>query len=118
MKSMLGVIIVLLVISVLTGTIEQVFHNTNELISTVSAYVQTGCIVLQSYLIYKQFKLSKEIEEKSRAENKGIFVLDNTNIKNRYKNKEWSNNKYDLRESISFHNVGNDHIIVKRSKNK
>lgn len=99
------VIIVCIIVSIITGTIETVFHNTNEFISSISDYVQAICVVLQSILIYKQFKLSQEIEEKSRAENKGIFILENND--KRY---------YNLKEGISFKNIGNDHVVVKGTK--
>ena len=101
----------LIIISIVTGTLEVVFHNTNELISTITACVQAICIVIQSILLFKQFKLSEIIEEKTRAENKGIFILDKTNIVGEIEKD--TNNKYDLNKEISFHNKGNDHVILK-----
>lgn len=104
-------IVVLIIISIVTGTVEVVFHNTNELMSTIAASVQAICIVIQCILLFKQLKLSEIIEEKTRAENKGIFILDRTNIVS--ENEEDTNNKYDLTKEISFHNKGNDHVILK-----
>jgi hypothetical protein len=104
-------IITLIIISIATGTLEVVFHNTNELMSTIATCVQAICIVIQCILLFKQLKLSETIEEKTRAENKGIFILDRTNIVG--ENEEYTNNKYDLNKEISFHNKGNDHVILK-----
>lgn len=103
--------IILIIVSVITGTTEVIFHNTNEVVMTISAYVQALCVVLQSVLIIKQFKLSERIEEKSRAENKGIFILDKTNIF--MEDEKFATNKYMLNKEISFHNKGNDHVILK-----
>lgn len=111
MKLEVTCIIILIIISIATGTLEVVFHNTNELMSTIAACVQAICIVIQCILLFKQLKLSEIIEEKTRAENKGIFILDRTNIVG--ENEEDTNNKYDLNKEISFHNKGNDHIILK-----
>ena len=115
MKVQIIFLIILIIISIETGTLEVAFHNTNELISSLSAYIQTICIVLQSFLIYKQFQLSKEIEEKARAEQKGIFILDITNIGNEFISELQTNNKYDLRKPLSFHNKGNDHVILNKT---
>lgn len=60
-------IVALIIISIVTGTVEVVFHNTNELMSTISACVQAICIVIQCILLFKQLKLSEIIEEKTRA---------------------------------------------------
>lgn len=104
-------IIFLIIISIITGTLEVVFHNTNELMTTISAFVQAICIVIQCILIYKQLRLSEMIEEKTREEKKGIFILDRTNITGI--DEKYTNNKYDLNREISFHNEGNDHVILK-----
>lgn len=101
----------LIIISIVIGTLEVVFHNTNELMSTIAACVQAICIVIQCIVIFKQLKLSEITEEKTRAENKGIFILDRRNIVG--ENEEDTNNKYDLAKEISFHNKGNDHVILK-----
>lgn len=103
--------VIILMIVLITGTFESILHNTNELMSIISSYVQTICIVVQSILLFKQLDLSQIIEEKTREENKGIFILDNTNIITG--REEESNNKYDLSKPIFFHNRGNDHVILK-----
>ena len=79
--------------------------------TTISAFVQAICIVIQCILIYKQLRLSEMIEEKTREEKKGIFILDRTNITGI--DEKYTNNKYDLNREISFHNKGNDHVILK-----
>ena len=111
MKLEIIFIIFLIIISIITGTLEVVFHNTNELMTTISAFVQAICIVIQCILIYKQLRLSEMIEEKTREEKKGIFILDRTNITGI--DEKYTNNKYDLNREISFHNKGNDHVILK-----
>ena len=40
MKLEIIFIIFLIIISIITGTLEVVFHNTNELMTTISAFVQ------------------------------------------------------------------------------
>lgn len=111
MKLEIIFIIFLIIISIITGKLEVVFHNTNELMTTISAFVQAICIVIQCILIYKQLRLSEMIEEKTREEKKGIFILDRTNITGI--DEKYTNNKYDLNREISFHNKGNDHVILK-----
>ena len=105
------ILILIVILVIITGTFELVLHNTNELMSIISSYVQTICIVVQSVVLFKQLDLSQVIEEKTREENKGIFILDATNIITG--RKEESNNKYDLSKPIFFHNRGNDHVILK-----
>ena len=109
MKWYIGIILTL-IICIVTGTLDAVFHNTNELVSSLASVIQAICIVIQSYLIYKQFKLSEKIDNKNKEEYKGIFLLDRTNINS---SNEIFNNKYDLTREVSFHNRGNDHVIVK-----
>ncbi len=111
MKLEIIFIIFLIIISIITGTLKVVFHNTNELMTTISAFVQAICIVIQCILIYKQLRLSEMIEEKTREEKKGIFILDRTNITGI--DEKYTNNKYDLNREISFRNKGNDHVILK-----
>ena len=111
MKLEIIFIIFVIIISIITGTLKVVFHNTNELMTTISAFVQAICIVIQCILIYKQLRLSEMIEEKTREEKKGIFILDRTNITGI--DEKYTNNKYDLNREISFRNKGNDHVILK-----
>ena len=103
-------LILILIICIVTGTLDIVFHNTNELLSSISSIIQAIFMVVQSFLIYKQFELSEKIDNKSKEEYKGIFLLDRTNIKSEI---EDFNNKYDLKKELTFHNKGNDHVIVK-----
>ena len=102
--------ILILIICIVTGTLDVVLHNTNELLSSISSIIQAIFMVIQSFLIYKQFELSEKIDNKSKEEHKGIFLLDRTNITSEI---EIFNNKYDLKKELTFHNKGNDHVIVK-----
>lgn len=104
-------VIILIIILNATGILEKVFNNTNVLLSTIAVCIQAVCIIIQCKLTFKQLELSKTIEEKTRAENKGIFILDRTNIFS--EDEVYNNNKYDLNKELSFHNKGNDHVILK-----
>ena len=102
-------IVVFIFIAIATGTLEIVFHNTNELISALSSFVQAICIIFQSILLFKQLKLDEKVEQRTQEESKGIFILDKTNMGDN----DIYNNKYNLNQVISFHNVGNDHVILR-----
>lgn len=103
--------VIIIIVLTITGTFEAILHNTNEVMSIISTYVQTICIVVQSVLLFKQLDFSQMIDEKTREENKGIFILDSTNII--IGKEEEITNKYDLSKPIFFHNRGNDHVILK-----
>ena len=106
------IIVILLIISFKYGIQETVFHNTNEIFSTFSSVVQAICIVVQSIIIYKQLKLDEKINQKSIEQEKGIFVLEQTNI---YTDMP-SYNKYNLKDNLRFRNIGNGHVILKGQK--
>lgn len=108
------VIIILLLIALVTVTFKETLYNTNIIMSSISAYTQAICIVLQTALLIKQFNFTKIVEERNISENKGIFMLDKTNLNVESTEYEiHTNNRYNLRKGLSFHNKGNDNVILK-----
>lgn len=117
-KSHLYIIIIIILIFITFGLniSKEVFHNTNELISTISSYIQAICIIIQSVIIYKQLKLEEKVNQKSIKEEKGIFIIEKTNVISDQENQKFFYNKYNLQDNIKFRNVGNGHIILKGQK--
>lgn len=117
-KSHLEIIIIIILVLIIIGfrITEKVFHNTNEFLSAISSYIQAVCIIIQSVIIYKQLKVEEKNNQKSIKEEKGIFILEKTNVISDQENQKFFYNKYNLQDDIKFRNVGNGHIILKGQK--
>lgn len=110
------IIIILVLITIRFRITEKVFHNTNGLLSAISSYIQAVCIILQSVIISKQLKLDEKNSQRAIKEEKGIFIIEKTNIISVQENQKFFYNRYNLQDDIKFRNVGNGHIILKGEK--
>ena len=81
-KSHLEIIIIIILVLITIGfrITEKVFYNTNGLLSAISSYIQAVCIILQSVIISKQLKLDEKNSQRAIKEEKGIFIIEKTNI--------------------------------------